>query len=459
MNQALGTQVPRRTARGLIRSLADGTPVMEGIRYIHVGHTRWIDAQAELLEELAEDHDSDVLFVRGAYGAGKTHFLGCVQERAREAGWVTAHLECRRDKIELDRFETIYARILYKLRSRRMLEDAVEQDLDPAEIDGGRWILDRWAADILSRAGHGKGSVRRPMEVEERLYSLLQTTVLQRNLPASFQRALCAYARATLVGNVDLCTELVGWFRGEPSHVKIPPGLLQKPGLGVRGPSSFGRSASAVDLPPISRAASLEMLRGILWVIRQTGHKGLVLAVDELEEIAKLRPKRRQDQCFQTLREFVDNADGELGLRYLCTYFAATPEMFDSPDCFRRYDALASRIEPVGEDINWRSPVIDLDRTPLSDQEFRLLARKIREVHNIAYCWDGSQAVTDGVLGRIVDAVLSARYRIAKPRLLCRVVVSELERARLSGAGYVPRPSHDAAVREAAERLQREHEA
>ncbi len=459
MNQAPVSNVPRRIARSLIRSLADGTPVMEGIRYIHVGHTRWIDAQAELLRELAEDNDSDVLFVRGAYGAGKTHFLGYVLERAQELGWATAHLECRRDKIELDRFETVYARILYKLRSREMLHNATEQGFDPAELDGGRWFLDQWAKQLLSQAGHEESPVRRTMEVEERLYDLLQKSVLTRNLSGGFQRALCAYARATLAGNADLCNELVAWFRGEPRHVKIPPVLLQKPGLGIRNPASFGRPAPPVDLPPISRAASLEMLRGILWVIRRTGHQGLVLAVDELEEIAKLRPKRRQDQCFQTLREFVDNADGELGLRHLCTYFAATPEMFDSPDYFRRYDALASRIEPVGEEVNWRSPVIDLDRTPLSDQEFRLLARKIREIHRIAHFSEGSGAVTDAVLDHIVDAVLSARYRVAKPRLLCRMVVDELERARASGIGYVPRPSHDGAVREAADRLQREHEA
>jgi hypothetical protein len=458
MNETPVTQVPRRIARSLIRSLADGTPVMEGIRYIHVGHTNWIDAQAELLRELAEDHDSDVLFVRGAYGAGKTHFLGCVQERAQEAGWATAHLECRRDKIELDRFDTVYPRILYKLRSHRMLQDAVEQGLDPAEMDGGRWFLDKWAALLLSRAGHGEGPVRRTMEVEERLYSLLQTSVLQRNLPGNFQRALCAYARATVVGNADLCNELVGWFRAEPRHVKIPAALLQRPGLGGRGPAA-GRPAPPVDLPPITRAAGVEMLRGILWLIKQTGHQGLVLGVDELEEIAKLRPKRRQDQCFQTLREFVDNSDGDLGLRYLCTYFAATPEMFDSPDYFRRYDALSTRIEPVGEKINWRSPVIDLDRTPLSDREFRLLAHKIRETHHVAHSWDSRQTVTNVVLDRIVHAVLGARYRVAKPRLLCRVVVDELERARLAGPGYVPRSSHDAAVREAAERLQREHEA
>src|SRR5687768_1861021 len=92
----------RNVARMLMRSLASGTPLVEGVRHIHVGHSRWIDAQSELLAELSEDNDSDVLFVRGSYGAGKTHFLASVQERALEAGWAVAHVECGRDKAELD---------------------------------------------------------------------------------------------------------------------------------------------------------------------------------------------------------------------------------------------------------------------------------------------------------------------------------------------------------------------
>ncbi|MBK7080426.1 MAG: DUF2791 family P-loop domain-containing protein [Betaproteobacteria bacterium] len=56
----------------------------QGVRYIHVGHAHWIKAQIELLDEIAEDGESDTKFVRGAYGAGKSHFLSLVQDRARE---------------------------------------------------------------------------------------------------------------------------------------------------------------------------------------------------------------------------------------------------------------------------------------------------------------------------------------------------------------------------------------
>jgi hypothetical protein len=203
----------------------------------------------------------------------------------------------------------------------------------------------------------------------------------------------------------------------------------------------------------------LEALRGVLWLLRTSGFSGLVLCIDEIEEIAKLSPKKRQDQSFQTLREFVDNSDGALGIRHLCTYFAATPEMFESEHYFRRYDALATRIEPVGTEINWRSPVVDLDRTPLTASQYGQISRKVRDIHGVAYEWDPTRVVTDDALNSIVGSVLRARYRIARPRLLCRVMVDELERARMSGNAYVKSLDPDALVRKTAEKLQGETDA
>src|SRR5258706_11220027 len=92
-------------ARALIRSLTRGTAIAQGVRYIHVGHSNWLAAQHELLAEIGEDGHSDTKFVRGAYGAGKSHFLSVVQDQARANGWWTSHIECKVDKVQIDRFE------------------------------------------------------------------------------------------------------------------------------------------------------------------------------------------------------------------------------------------------------------------------------------------------------------------------------------------------------------------
>jgi hypothetical protein len=336
-----------------------------------------------------------------------------------------------------------------------MITEIADKGIDPGMVDGGRWLLDKWAKLMMAKAGYSSGPVRRTMEVDERLCNLLQKHVMETNLLGDFRRVLFAYARATLLGNAGIRNELSEWFRGDERRVTIPINLIQSqpPGGAIGGAS---RSVPTLTVAPIGRATSLEALRGVLWLLRTSGFSGLVLCIDEIEEIAKLSPKKRQDQSFQTLREFVDNSDGALGIRHLCTYFAATPEMFESEHYFRRYDALATRIEPVGKEINWRSPVVDLDRTPLTASQYGQISRKVRDIHGVAYEWDPTKLVTDDALNSIVGSVLRARYRIARPRLLCRVMVDELERARMSGNAYVKSLDPDALVRKTAEKLQGE---
>jgi hypothetical protein len=123
-------------------------------------------------------------------------------------------------------------------------------------------------------------------------------------------------------------------------------------------------------------------MRGLLWLVRSAGYSGLAtLCIDEIEELAKLGSRKRQDQALQALCEFVDHAGGEGGFRNLCMYLAATPDMFEGEHYFLRYDALATRIQAVSSEVNWRNPVIDLDRTPLKTAELRTMALRIRDVH------------------------------------------------------------------------------
>ena len=143
-----------------------------------------------------------------------------------------------------------------------------------------------------------------------------------------------------------------------------------------------------------------------------------------------MKYRKRREQSLQMLREFVDNTDSDIGLQSIAIYFAATPNMFDDEQYFRSYDALATRIEAVSDEINWRSPVIDLERTMLTKEQLTNIAFKIKEIFECAYSFDSSMAIADEQLLEIVHAVDKSKYRIAKPRLLCRTIVDQLERKR-----------------------------
>ena len=105
-------------------------------------------------------------------------------------------------------------------------------------------------------------------------------------------------------------------------------------------------------------------------------------------------------------------------------------------------------------EINWRGPVIDLDRTPLLDAEMLEMAMRIRRVHRVAYgAASSSEGVSDRVLRKFISEVASSRFRVAKPRLLTRVLIDELERARQMGGLYQAPTDSTAIVAEVAEHL------
>jgi len=449
------SQPTQKVARQMIRSLTRGTTVADAARYIHVGHEKWITAQRELFAEIADDGGSETKFVRGAYGSGKSHFLVVVQDIAREIGWATAHVECKVDGVQIDRFETLYPKITEKLRASD-LPATIESSLDDMKTDPVRALLDRWSQKLLQAAGIRPDAISRPFDAPSRIYSNLERGLMKSNLPADFTKCLASYVRATEAEDLETTNAVVDWMKGGARKVRIPRHYLRRP---VPGDARDNREC--FDLRPLGAGTAAEALRGLLWLVRSAGYPGLILCIDEVEELAKLPTRKRRDQALQALREHVDNAGGDSGYQRLCLYLAATPAMFDDEEYFPRYDALQTRIHPISEEINWRAPVIDLDRTPLDPREMKEMAKRIREVHVCAYGPGAATASPESLIEAFVEEVVRSRFRIAKPRLLARLVVDELERARQAldlGREYQAPSRIVDDVRQAAEAISREVE-
>lgn len=437
---------PPQLARALVRSLGRGTAIAQGVRHIHVGHDQWLAAQHELLAEVAEDGHSETKFVRGAYGAGKSHFLSVVQDRARRAGWCTAHVECKVDHVQIDRFETLLPNITGKLLSQEILDARHAAD-DPSSVDSVRFLLERWTLIQLRRAGIRADAVSRPFDASSRLNAQLQQGLLISNLSADFTRALASYAHGKLSGDVGTTSAVTRWLRGTDERLRLPE-------VSTHGLRS--RTVASADIRPIGKGTAQAVMRGVLWLVRAAGYSGLVLCIDEVEELSKLGTRKRQDQALQALREYVDHAGGEGGYRHLAMYLAATPEMFEGPDYFPRYDALATRIQAVSGELNWRAPVIDLDRTPLEAGQMREMALRIEQVHRCAYPTGQVRTLQADFVDSLLAELLKSKMRIAKPRLLARIVVDELERARQLGPGYAAPTEIATLVGTAASRISRE---
>jgi hypothetical protein len=359
---------------------------------------------------------------------------------------MTSHVECKIDGVQIDRFETLYAKLAAKITA--------EEFRSPDGLLGNqnviRVLLDRWAESLLKKVGVNLKGFKRPFDAEERAYLELNRGVLRSNLPAEFTKALAVYLRATLCDDLDTQLAITSWLQGHDGKVRVPDHYLHKPSIGPK------RATSLFELRPVGAGTAREVMRGLLWVIRAAGFRGLVLCIDEIEEIAKLGSRRREDQALQALRDFVDNAGSEVGFDHFCMYLAATPPMFENAEYFPRYDALATRIQPIGTEVNWRAPVVDLDKAPLQPGELRQVGSKIRAVHHAAYPEGPAASLGDDVIGKFVDEVTKSRFRVGKPRLLARSLVDELERARQSDKQYAPPADLGKTVQQTAEKIVKE---
>jgi len=413
--QTASASVPTRTvepklARALIRSLTRGTALPRGAGLIHVGHHEWLAAQAEILNEIAEDGYSDTKFVRGAYGAGKSHFLSVVQEMARREGWVTSHIECHFDHVEIDRFETLYPALVKKLSAADFATVWGESEADAiAPIHS---LLKKWTERQLAAVGLRGDSRTRPFDADSRLFAHLAKKLLRGALPTNFARALTTHALASFASDIETSNAVCSWLSGAKETVSLPAQYLRRETRSIGKPDN--RGAKALELRPINAGTVQDAMHGLLWLIKDAGYAGLILCIDEVEELARLATRKRQDRALQALREYVDHAGGDEGHKWLCMYLAATPEMFDSEQYFPRYDALASRIQAVSDNVNWRAPVIDLDRTPLSGVELHSMAAKIRELYDAAYGSAAVHLVTDKFLGDLVAEIVRTKVRMAR---------------------------------------------
>ncbi len=162
---------------------------------------------------------------------------------------------------------------------------------------------------------------------------------------------------------------------------------------------------------------------------KQGSPSGLYFAIDEVELVVG-QNSRRRDNSFQTLRAMVDQNDEHLMPPSTCLYLAATPEMFEDPNLFPKYKALQDRIEDLPslagkKSINYRAPVVNLDKTELGAKDLRKLADKVVDVYTCANGEPDGDSVDR--IDALVKAIAEGNYVIARPRLLCRCMVELLE--------------------------------
>jgi hypothetical protein len=303
------TTSPRRRQE-IIDALRRGTVPHGSLDTFAVGLER---LEPALQDELTAVKAGGAVFkaVRGDYGCGKTFLSRWLADRARRLGFATAEVQISETETPLHRLETVYRRLCERLATADASQGALRN-----LIDGWFYTLEQ---DALAEGGDLAQNdilARTDRLMEQRLAGVTATAPM-------FGAALRGYRRAQVAGDGATADGLLAWLAGQPNVA-----ASAKREAGVKG--------------EIDHFGALNFLQGLLAVVRDSGGAGLLVVLDEVETIQRVRGDVR-DKSLNALRQLIDEVDGGRfpGLYLLVT---GTPAFFDGPQGVQRLEPLAQRL-------------------------------------------------------------------------------------------------------------------
>ncbi|MFV2066022.1 MAG: BREX system ATP-binding protein BrxD [Pirellulales bacterium] len=339
--------------------------------------------------------------VRGEYGCGKTFFARWLADRARKLGFASAEVQVSETETPLHRLETVYRRLMERLST--------------ADTPQGAWrnIVDGWfyalEEDVLAEgtvhANDQQGLVERTNELlEQRLAKVTNTA-------PTFSAALRGYRQAQAAGDRANADGILAWLAGQPNVA-----AAAKRFCGVKG--------------DIDHFGALSFLQGVLIVLRDSGHPGLLLVLDELETIQRVRSDVR-DKSLNALRQLIDEVDSGRfpGLYLLIT---GTPAFFDGPQGIQRLEPLAQRLHvDFQTDARFDNPRAPQIRLPgFSLERLCLVGCKVRDIYQQhAQTPDRIATMCDDAyvqeLAQAVAGKLGGKVGVA-PRIFLKKLVADI---------------------------------
>nr|RZI35790.1 hypothetical protein BJQ95_01817 [Cryobacterium sp. SO1] len=391
---------PRRR-RDIIDALRRGTVPQRGLDVMAVGLERF---EATINAELESTAAGGAQFkaIRGEYGSGKTFFARWLSETAKRKGFATTEVQISETETPLHRLETIY---------RRIIENLTTSEAQPSAF---REIIDGWLHVLESDVIEAGTDAADSAAVAAATDALLERRLVAVSKAApAFATALRGYRAATLNGDITQADGLLSWLGGQP-HVAASVRRL----AGVRG--------------ELDHFGALGFLQGLLTVLRDSDYCGLIVILDEVETLQRVRSDVRE-KSLNALRQLVDEIDsGRFPGLYLV--ITGTPAFFDGQQGLQRLPPLAQRIsadfsgDPRFD--NPRAPQLRL--TGFTQDSLRELGIRVRNIYAAGADANDrvSTLVDDDYVAELAQAVagqLGGRVGVA-PRLYLRKLIDVMDR-------------------------------
>jgi hypothetical protein len=384
----------------ILDALRRGTVPASSLDLLAVGLDRF---EATLRAELDAMRPGQSMFkaVRGEYGSGKTFFARWFEELARREGFATSEVQISETETPLHRLETVYRRMVEQLTTIDCRHSALR-----SVIDGWFFTLEEevMAASSVDASDEPGLLAHTNALMEQRL------TAVTRIAP-TFAACLRGYRQALAHGDQEIAHGLIAWLSGSPNVA-----VRFKRYAGIKG--------------EIDHFGALSFLQGLLTVLRDSGSPGLVLVLDEVETLQRVRGDVR-DKALNALRQLIDEVDtGRFpGLYLLIT---GTPAFFDGPQGVYRLPPLMQRLYvDFTTDPRFDNPRAVQIRLPGFDLEkLRLVGSRVRDLYAI-HCPNAERLLRladDSYIADLSAAVVGAlggKIGIA-PRVYLKKLVAEV---------------------------------
>lgn len=347
-------------ARAIIEGLRKGIVPTEYVSFFTVGRQNWLKFVEEDLDCFIANGGGKVRFINGDYGDGKTHFMSIIQQLALQKKFASSFVILTRD-VPIHKFEVVYQEIVSQLRGN-------------FEGVGVRAAIKYWIKE---------------QKIAEQDLEALSTSL--REIPGlglDFANALIGLLQVHSSPSADEESAnesheevLYQWFEGK----KVAKKDLKR--------------FHVFEL--LNKTNSKQFLQSLIVFLKMTNHKGLILLLDELETVLAQGASIR-NAAFENVRLLMDNTEHA---QYLHLFFSLIPDVLLSEKGFKSYDALWSRVRTVGDsdDLNYRSTLVDLHKTPLKRQELVDLGVFLRKIHEISYRWSAEHSVPNDLIASMCE--------------------------------------------------------
>ncbi len=343
------------TAERIINALDSGVVSYDDVDYFNIGRSNEI-AQIETLLRNTKKGDSNILFVHGDYGVGKTHILNLTKEKALRDKFVVSYVTLSSRECPLSKMVWVYGDILKNMSFRAENENL-----------GLLSFLDMWLELVENRISkyrndqckHKLTYLTCGLGCIDELYKEHMPELEKIN--ETLKNAIKLYQYAFLRGNDELKVLIIRWILGEKLK-RIDFNYINNQLKGIE----FNEN--------IDYSNAFDMFKSISSLSKILGYSGFIILLDEAERIPSIGNVL---EGYTNLCRIIIQSSMMPGVLIV---YATTPQFYeDAKNHFKYYESEGNK--ELLETIYRRMEKERLILTILKEGELLNLAKKVIKIY------------------------------------------------------------------------------